>query len=96
MTTVSNVYKAQLLVLVDSLIEYSADRDVVDEEGNYLGRRDGYGYVLNVTSGLNVIVVMKRFMMDEDMHCLTMCMEKLETFPMVHTVFTNIGLTKEW
>ena len=66
MTTVSNVYKAQLLVLVDSLIVYSADRDVEDEEGNYLGNRDGYGSVLSVTSGLSVIVVMKRFIDDED------------------------------
>ena len=89
MTTVSNVYKAQLLVLVDLLIEYSADRDVEDEKGNYLGRRDGW-----LCPECNWFTECDRcnekIYCDEDSH-LTMCtmIMKLEHFLMVHTEFTK-------
>ena len=62
-----------------------ADRDVEDEEGNYLGRRDGW--LCPECNSLNVIVAMKRFIVTK-MSLLMMFLMKTKTSPMVHTEST--------
>ena len=87
MTTVANVYKAQLLVLVDSLIVYQliemwkmkkVSIEVVETVGS----------ALNVIS-MSVIVAMKRFIVTKTA-LLMMFFVTLnqQSFLMVHTEFT--------
>ena len=87
-TTVSNVYKVQLLVLVDLLIE-SQLTEMWWMKKVIIQVVEMVGYVLNVI-GLNVIVVMKKFMTTKTAH-LTMCIKVMsqQSFLMVHTESTT-------